>query len=127
LWMRTSACWQEADITFPERLWQCLANRELGKAIHLTEHRVPNERARDSTKGVEGVYSPIRGTTIWYNQYPRSSLGLNDQPPPPPTPPPKKKHMVGLITLAAYIAEYGLVGHQWEERSLFLWMFYALV
>jgi hypothetical protein len=26
--------------------------------------------------------------------------------------------MVGLMTLAAYVAENGLVGHQWEERQL---------
>jgi hypothetical protein len=28
----------------------------------------------------------------------------------------QRKHMVGLLALAAYIAEDGLVGHQWEER-----------
>jgi len=28
------------------------------------EHRVPNERARESTQGAEGVWSPIGGTTI---------------------------------------------------------------
>jgi hypothetical protein len=32
--------------------------------IHWTEHKVPNEGARESTKGAEGVWSPIRGTTI---------------------------------------------------------------
>jgi hypothetical protein len=25
--------------------------------------------------------------------------------------------MAGLMTLAAYVSENGLVGHQWEERS----------
>jgi hypothetical protein len=29
--------------------------------------------------------------------------------------------MVELVTLAAYVAEDGLVGHQWEERPLVLW------
>jgi hypothetical protein len=33
--------------------------------------------------------------------------------------------MVGLIALAAYVAEDGLVGHQSEERFLVLWRFYA--
>jgi hypothetical protein len=33
-------------------------------AIHGTEHRVPNEGARESTKVAEGVCSPIGGTTI---------------------------------------------------------------
>jgi hypothetical protein len=27
----------------------------------------------------------------------------------------QRKHMVGLVLLAVYIAEDGLVGHQWEE------------
>jgi hypothetical protein len=33
--------------------------------------------------------------------------------------------MVRLIAFAAYVAEDGLVGHQWEERPLVLWRFYA--
>ena len=35
--------------------------------------------------------------------------------------------MVGLMALAAYVVEDGLVGHQWEERPLVLWRFYAPV
>jgi hypothetical protein len=38
-------------------------------AIHWTEHKVPNGGARERTQGVEGVCSPIGGTTIWTNQY----------------------------------------------------------
>ena len=49
-------------------------------AMHWTEHRVPNEGARERIQGAEGVCSPIGGTTIWTNQYPQSSLGLNHQP-----------------------------------------------
>ena len=30
-----------------------------------------------------------------------------------------------LVSLAAYVAEDGLVGHQWEERSLVLQTSYA--
>jgi hypothetical protein len=37
------------------------------------------------------------------------------------------KHMVGLMALTAYVAEYGLVCHQWQERPLILWRFYASV
>jgi hypothetical protein len=40
---------------------------------------VPNEGARESTQGVEGVWSPIGGTSIWTNEYPQSSLELNHQ------------------------------------------------
>jgi hypothetical protein len=31
-----------------------------------------------------------------------------------------KKTMVGLMALAAYVAEDGLVSHQWKERPLVL-------
>jgi hypothetical protein len=31
------------------------------------------------------------------------------------------------MALAAYVAEDGLVDHQWEERPLVLWKFYAPV
>jgi hypothetical protein len=32
--------------------------------IYWMDHRVPNERVRESTHGAEGVYNPIGGTTI---------------------------------------------------------------
>ena len=66
------------------------------------EHRAPNGGARESTQGAEGVCIPISGTTIWTNQYPQSSL-------------------------AAYVAEDGLIGHHWEERPLVLQRSYASV
>jgi hypothetical protein len=49
------------------------------KIIHWTEHKVPNEGARESTQGAEGVWSPIGGTSIWTNQYPQGSLELSHQ------------------------------------------------
>jgi hypothetical protein len=49
-------------------------------AIYWTEHRVPTEVARKRTQGIKRVCSPVGGTTIWNNQYPQSSLGLNHQP-----------------------------------------------
>jgi hypothetical protein len=49
-------------------------------AIHWTEHIVPNGIARERTQGAEGVSSPIGGTTIWTNQYTKSSQRLNHQP-----------------------------------------------
>ena len=63
--------------------------------IYWVEHRVHNEGARESTQGAEGVCSPIGGTTIF-------------------TVPPE------LVSLLAYVAEDGLIGHQWEERPLIL-------
>jgi len=47
--------------------------------IHWAEHKVPNEGARESTQRTEGVCGPLGRSTIWINQYPQSSLGLNHQ------------------------------------------------
>jgi hypothetical protein len=47
--------------------------------IHWTEHKVPNEEARESIQGAEGVWSSIGGISILTNQYPQSSLELNHQ------------------------------------------------
>jgi hypothetical protein len=63
--------------------------------IYWMEHRAPNGGARESTHGAEGVCNPIGGTKIWTNQYP-----------------------LELMSLAAYVSEDGLVGHQWKERPI---------
>ena len=47
-------------------------------AKHWTEH-FPNGEARERTDGAEGACRPISETTIWTNQYPQSSQGLNHQ------------------------------------------------
>ena len=71
-------------------------------AIHWTEHRVPNEGARERTQGAEGVVIPIRGTTIWKKKtVPPELCGTTNQ----------TKYMVGLMNLAAHVAEDGIVGH----------------
>jgi hypothetical protein len=59
------------------------------------EHRAPNGGARESTQGAKGICKPIGGTTIWTNEYPPE-----------------------LMSLAAYVSEDGLVGHQWKERPI---------
>jgi hypothetical protein len=51
-----------------------------------------------------GICNPIGGTTIWTNQYP-----------------------LELVSLAAYVSEDGLVGHQWKEDPLVLQTWYASV
>ena len=56
----------------------------------------PNEGGRESTQGTEGVYSSIERTTIWTNHTPE------------------------LLSLAAYVAEDGLVRHQCKKRPLVL-------
>jgi hypothetical protein len=39
----------------------------------------------------------------------------------------QRVHMDRLMVLAAYVAEDGLVGHQWEERPMSLRVFIASV
>jgi hypothetical protein len=67
------------------------------------DHRAPNGEARESTQGAKGVWNPIGGTTLWTNQYP-----------------------LELVSLAAYVSEDGLVGHQWKERPICLADFICL-
>jgi hypothetical protein len=38
--------------------------KEMLTDTHWTEHRVPNEGAKESMEGAERVYSSIEGTTI---------------------------------------------------------------
>jgi hypothetical protein len=59
------------------------------------EHRAPNGGARESNQEAKGICNPIGGTTLWTTQYPPE-----------------------LVSLAAYVAEDGLVGHQWKERPI---------
>jgi hypothetical protein len=67
-----------------------------------------NEGARESTQGAKGVCNPLGRTVIPTNQNSKSSQGL--------------KHLSRNThcTPVAYVAEDGLVGHQWEERPLVL-------
>jgi len=80
----------------------CLAN-------HLTEPGQANGRARGRTKGVEGDCNLI-GRTMSTNQTIQSSQRLNHQP--------KSTH--GGIHGSSYVAEDGLIWHQWEGRLLVL-------
>jgi hypothetical protein len=54
-----------------------------------------------------GVCSPIPGATVSTGQTPWSSWGLDHQL--------KSIHMEGPMSPTVYVAEGGLVGHQWEE------------
>jgi hypothetical protein len=62
---------------------------------------------RERSEGAEGVCNPIGRTTISTNQTPQSAQGLN--------------HSQGVhMAPAAYIADDGLLRHQWKKRSLIL-------
>ena len=73
-----------------------------------TEHGVLNGGVREKTEEAKGVCNPIGRTTISTNQTP---------PELPGTKPPTKEY---TWLPAAYVAEDGLVRHQWEERPLVL-------
>jgi hypothetical protein len=55
----------------------------------------PNGGTGGSIQGAGGICNPIGGTTIRTNQYPPE-----------------------LVSLAAYVSEDGLVGHQWKKRPI---------
>ena len=59
------------------------------------DHSAPNGGTRESNQGAKGICNLIGGTTIWTNQYPPE-----------------------LVSLAAYVSEDGLVGHQGKERPI---------
>jgi hypothetical protein len=59
------------------------------------DHRAHNGGARESIQGAKRICNPIGGTTVLTNQYP-----------------------LELVSLAAYVSEDGLAGHQWKERPI---------
>jgi hypothetical protein len=80
-------------------------------ANHWTEPRVSNEGVRERTERTERVFNPI-GRKIIFNQPDPSDL--------PGTKPSTKSTHKGTMAPATYVAEDGLFGCQWKERSLVL-------
>jgi hypothetical protein len=70
--------------------------------------RVPDGVAGEGTEGAEGVCSPMEGATVSTGLTPLELLGnwTTNQ----------RVHAEGPMTLGTYVAEDGLVGHQWDER-----------
>jgi hypothetical protein len=55
----------------PMRLCQCLANTDVdAHSYPLDGAQGLTEGARESTQGIEGVWSPIGGISMWPKQYP---------------------------------------------------------
>jgi hypothetical protein len=77
---------------------------------------VPDRGVGEGTEGAEGLRSLMEGATM--------STG---QTPPPRAPRDwttnQRVHIEGPMALDTFVTEYGLVGHQWEERSLGLRVF----
>jgi hypothetical protein len=63
--------WHSSLLWVYTNAWQ--AQKWMLTVIYWLEHRAPNEGDRESSQGAKGVCSPIRGTTIWTNQYSQSS------------------------------------------------------
>jgi hypothetical protein len=79
--------------------------------IHWTEHKVPNEGAREILRELKGIEAPWKDHQYELTSTPRAPWNYTTN---------KRKHMVELVALAIYVAEDGLVSHQWEERPLVL-------
>jgi hypothetical protein len=79
--------------------------------IHWTEHKVPNEGAREIPRELKGTEAPWKEHQFELTSTPRAPCNYNTN---------QRKHMVELVALAIYVAEDGLVVHQWEERPLVL-------
>jgi hypothetical protein len=120
LWMPISACWQDPykaisweALPVPNKYRSGCSQPSIGLStgsLMKELEKVPKDLR------AELFLNLIGGTTIWTNQYFQSSLGLTTS---------QRKYMVKLMPLAAYVAEDGLVGHQWRERPWVLWRIYA--
>ncbi|EDL76046.1 rCG65847 [Rattus norvegicus] len=78
-----------------------------GRCLLPTIELVPIGGVRERIEGAEGACNTIRTTTTTNQR----SQGLNHRP---------RIHMGRPMAPAAYGAEDGLVGHQWEEKPLVL-------
>ena len=57
-WYSWAVCWEALPV--PDKYRSRCSQPSIG-----TEHRIPNEGARERTQGAKGVCSPLGGTTIW--------------------------------------------------------------
>ena len=90
--------------------------RQMLTANHWTKHGIPNAGVGEGAEGAEGFCSPMGRATVSTGQNPWSCWGLDPQP---------KVDMERPMAPATYMAEGGLVGHQWEKWPLGLRVFDA--
>jgi hypothetical protein len=76
------------------------------------------EELEKGLKELRGFAAPWRGAKVSTDQTPGASGDWATN---------QKIYMEGPMALATYVAEDGLVGHQWEERSSGLRVFDASV
>jgi hypothetical protein len=92
-----------------------LIQMQMLAANHWADRGVPNGRVRARTEGAEWVCNPIERTKNQPTSCTRTLWGLNHK---------QRELMGGTMAPAAYVAEDGLVGHQWEEGP---WSFGGLM
>ena len=81
-------------------------------ANHWIEPGVLNGRVGEGTEGAEGICSPMEGATVSTSQTPGAPRDWTTN---------QRVHMEGSMAPVTYVAEDGLVWHQWEGRPLLLW------
>ena len=69
--------------------------------------RSPMKELEKVPKELKGSEAPQEEPQYELTSTPRAPWNLTTN---------QRKHMLGLVVLAVYVAEDGLVGHQWEER-----------
>jgi hypothetical protein len=80
-------------------------------ANHWTENMVSNEEVRENIEEAEGVCNPKEEQPYQPTRHPQIFQRLNHQP---------KRTMKRPRAPADYVAEDGLIWHQWEGRPLVL-------
>ena len=82
LWMPARACWQEPNIAVswkslpvPDKYIRGCSQPSTGLSTGS-----PNEELDKVPKELKGSVAPLGETTIWTNQYPQRSQGINHQP-----------------------------------------------
>jgi hypothetical protein len=86
------------------------------ETYHWIEYWIPSEGVREGTEGAEEVCRPVEGATVSTGQIPGTPGDMTTN---------QRAHMEEPMALATYVAEDGLVGHQWEKRLLGLRGFHA--
>jgi hypothetical protein len=79
--------------------------------LYWTEHNVPNEESREIPRKIKGTEAPQKEHQYELTGTFRAPWNYTTN---------QRKHMVELVTLDIFVAEDGLVSHQWEERPLVL-------
>jgi hypothetical protein len=84
------------------------------------DHRASNGGARESNQRAKGICNLIHlfAKHMKLEKNEGQSVDTLEQQYELPSTPPGARTPLELVSLAAYVSEYGLVGHQWKERTI---------